>query len=237
MDNTSTTILIIFLVMMLMLELYLLGGWQQSNDINEDVTDSKVIETTDSPETTKETAEETLPEAPRIVYETTEETAVSTVEEAVETTPEPETTATVALYYDVPLDADLQEHIFTLCELYDIDPAVVISVIARESSFRPKAMGDGGESYGLMQIKKKWHIARMEKLGVTDLLDPYQNVAVGIDLLAELLRYGDSLEWALMCYNGGYSYADKRMASGKISDYAKCVISMSQELILVPYGA
>lgn len=98
-------------------------------------------------------------------------------------------------------------------------------------------MGDKGESYGLMQIKKKWHTARMERLGVTDLLDPYQNVTVGIDLLAELLRYGGSLEWALMCYNGGYAYADKRIASGKISDYAKGVIRMSNELILVPYGA
>lgn len=232
MDNTSTNIIIIVLLIVLIVELYLLGAWHGDGDI-EDVTESKVIETTDSPETT----EETLPEAPRIVYETTEETAETTVEETVETTSEPETTATVALYYDVPLDADLQEHIFALCEIYDLDPAVVISVIARESSFRPKAMGDGGESYGLMQIKKKWHISRMERLGVTDLLDPYQNVAVGIDLLAELLRYGDSLEWALMCYNGGYSYADKRMASGKISDYAKGVISMSQELILVPYGA
>ena len=236
MDNTSTTILIIFLVMMLMLELYLLGGWRQNNDIHEDVTESNVIETTDSPETIEETTEEPFPEAPRTAPETTEVIAETTVEETVETTSEPETTATVSLYYDVPLDADLQEHIFALCEIYEVNPAVVISMIARESSFRPDVMGDGGESYGLMQIKKKWHIARMERLGVTDLLDPYQNVMVGIDLLAELLRYKDNLEWALMCYNGGYSYADKRIKSGKISDYAEGVISMSNSLVLKPLG-
>lgn len=231
MDNTSATIMIIFLVVMLVL---LYAGGTQSNDIdNENVTTSNVIEETNSPETTAEP----VTEASMMAVETTEEPAVSTVEEAVETTPEPETTATVALYYDVPLDVDLQEHIFALCEIYDIDPAVVISVIARESSFRPGVMGDGGESYGLMQIKKKWHKARMERLGVTDLLDPYQNVAVGIDLLAELLRYGGSLEWALMCYNGGYTYADNRLKSGKISDYAKGVISMSESLKLVPLGA
>lgn len=227
MDNASTTIIIILLVVMIVLELYLLGGFR-SDDINNDVTDSNVIETTDSPDTYPETIEETLPEAPRMAPETTNEETVETVEEV------PETTVETKLYYDVPLDIDLQEHIFALCEIYGIDPAVVISVIARESSFRSQVMGDGGESYGLMQIKKKWHTARMERLGVTDLLDPYQNVTVGIDLLAELLRYGDSLEWALMCYNGGYAYADKRAASGKISDYAKGVISMSKELILVP---
>ena len=231
MDNASTTIIIIFLVVMLVLELYLLGGFRPNNDINENVTDSNVIETTDSPETYFDTAEEPLPEALRMAPETTKEETIETVEEV------PETTVETKLYYDVPLDIDLQEHIFALCEIYDINPAVVISMIARESSFRSQVMGDGGESYGLMQIKKKWHIARMERLGVTDLLDPYQNVTVGIDYLAELLRYGDSLEWALMCYNGGYSYADKRMASGKVSDYAKGVISMSKELILVPHGA
>lgn len=231
MDNASTTINIIFLVAMLVLEFYLLGGFRTNNDINESVIESNVIETTDSPETYPETTEEPLPEAPKTAPETTKEETIETVEEVCETTVE------TKLYYDVPLDADLQEHIFALCEIYEIDPAVVISVIARESSFRSQVMGDGGESYGLMQIKKKWHIARMERLGVTDLLDPYQNVTVGIDYLAELLRYGDSLEWALMCYNGGYSYADKRMASGKISDYANGVINMSKELILVPYGA
>lgn len=231
MDNASTTIIIVFLVVILVLELYLLGGFQENNDINENVTDSNVIETTDSPEVYSDTAEEPRPEAPKMAPETTNEETVETVEEV------PETTVETKLYYDVPLEIDLQEHIFALCEIYEIDPAVVISVIARESSFRPRVMGDGGESYGLMQIKKKWHIERMEKLGVTDLLDPYQNVAVGIDLLAELLNYGDSLEWALMCYNGGYAYADKRIKSGRISDYAKGVISMSEELILVPYGA
>lgn len=215
MENTSTSITIIFLLMVLIVETYLLSDFNKKNSID-DVTESKVSETTDSPKTHKKLAFEEPPEASRIASETTEETK---------------------LYYDVPLDTDLQEHIFAVCEIYDVNPALVISMIARESSFRANAMGDGGESYGLMQIKKKWHTARMEKLGVVDLLDPYQNVTVGIDLLAELLRYGDSLEWALMCYNGGYAYADKRIANGNISDYAKSVIRMSKELILVPYGA
>jgi hypothetical protein len=229
MDNTSTIIIVIFLVVIMVLELYILGGLRLNNNI-EDVTDSKVIETTDSPEEYGGLIIEGPPEDLRMAPDVMEDSPDEAVEENAEA-------AVTKLYYDVPLDIDLQEHIFAVCEIYDVDPAVIISMIARESSFRANAMGDGGESYGLMQIKKKWHKARMERLGVTDLLDPYQNVTVGIDLLAELLRYGDSLEWALMCYNGGYAYADKRIANGKISDYAKGVIGMSKELILVPYGA
>ena len=229
MDNTSTIIIVIFLVVIMVLELYILGGLRLNNNIK-DVTDSNVIETTDSPEEYGGLIIEGPPEDLRMAHDVMEDSP----DEAVE---EDEEAAVTALYYDVPLDIDLQEHIFAVCEIYDVDPAVIISMIARESSFRANAMGDGGESYGLMQIKKKWHKARMERLGVTDLLDPYQNVTVGIDLLSELLRYGDSLEWALMCYNGGYAYADKRIANGNISDYAKGVIGMSKELILVPYGA
>ena len=43
----------------------------------------------------------------------------------------------------------------------------------------------------------------MKRLGCTDLLDPYENVTVGVDILAEKLeRYGDT-EKALMVYNAG----------------------------------
>ena len=48
-------------------------------------------------------------------------------------------------------------------------------------------MGDVHESFGLMQIQPKWHEDRMRRLGVTDLLDPEQNVRVGADLLSEHL--------------------------------------------------
>lgn len=133
-------------------------------------------------------------------------------------------------YYDVPLSEDLQDHIFELCENYDIDPALIICMIQRESNFRPEAMGDSGESYGLMQIKKKYQRERMAKLGCTNLRDPYENLTVGIDLFSELLESGDSVEWALMAYNGGPSYANRMISRGRISNYAKSVVSTSKTL-------
>ena len=134
-------------------------------------------------------------------------------------------------YYDVPLSEDLQDHIFEICEERDIDPAIVIGIIERESDFRPKLMGDGGKSYGLMQVMKKWHVNRMKKLGVTNLKDPYQNVLVGIDYLDELIDRDRGIEWALMAYNGGPSYANRKVASGVVTAYARGVMGYAEGLI------
>lgn len=133
-------------------------------------------------------------------------------------------------YFDVPLDHKLQDHIFALCEEKSIDPAIIIAMIDKESKFDIDIIGDKGKSYGLMQIQPRWHKERMKELGVTDLLDPYQNVTVGIDILAELLESGKSLEWALMAYNGGHSYANRLTAEGRLSTYASTVIEIASEL-------
>lgn len=123
-------------------------------------------------------------------------------------------------YFDVPLSEELQDHIFAECEKHDISPALVIAMIERESSFRASVKGDDGCSMGLMQIQKKWHEERMQKLGCDDLLDPFQNVTVGVDFLAELMNIHEDLYWVLMAYNGGFKYANKRMEEGNISTYA-----------------
>lgn len=133
-------------------------------------------------------------------------------------------------YYDVPLEDNLQSFIFGRCERHGLDPAIVFAMIQRESQFDRDAIGDRGASYGLMQIQPKWHAERMARLGCDDLLDPYQNVEVGIDILAELVAMDRGLEWALMAYNGGYSYANAFVSKGELSDYAREVLDISDEL-------
>lgn len=128
-----------------------------------------------------------------------------------------------AVYYDVPLTRELQDHIFAECEKHGIDPAIVIAMCYRESSYDADAVGDNGRSFGLMQIQRRYHEERMKRLGVTDLLDPMQNVTVGIDFLAELLeKYGD-VEKALTAYNRGH-YA------GAVTQYAVIVVETAEEL-------
>ena len=126
--------------------------------------------------------------------------------------------------YDVPLDKDLQLHIIETCEAYDVDPAIVLAMIWRESRYHADSVGDGGNSFGLMQVQPYWHSGRMKKLGCEDLLDPYQNVVVGIDYLAEQLdRFDGDVGKALVGYNQ-YTY------EGVITGYARDVLEKAGEM-------
>ena len=132
--------------------------------------------------------------------------------------------------YPVPLDEDLQLHIIDLCNDYNVEPELVLAVIGQESNYNANAIGDNGKSFGLMQVQKQFHEDRMVKVGATDLLNPYDNVAVGIDILAECLNEGRGLEWALHCYNGWVEYADYMQATGQVSDYTESVLKLYGEL-------
>ena len=126
--------------------------------------------------------------------------------------------------YDVPLEAELQLHIIQTCEEYHVDPAIVMAMIWRESRFHADSVGDGGNSLGLMQIQPRWHSGRMERLCCEDLLDPYQNVVVGIDYLAESIRrYDGDVAKALVAYNQGHY-------NGTVTAYAKSVLEKAEEL-------
>lgn len=132
--------------------------------------------------------------------------------------------------YDVPLEADLQLHIKELCEAYGVDMPLVLAVIGQESNYDPEAIGDSGNSIGLMQIQPIHHQQRMDNLGVTDLLDPRQNVLVGIDLLAELLADSGDTEWAITAYNAGAGTADFNKKIGMRSEYAESVMILREEI-------
>lgn len=110
----------------------------------------------------------------------------------------------VTARYPVPLEDDLQVHIIRECREKQIDPAVVFAMIEVESRYDAAAMGDYGNAYGLMQVQLRYHKERMARLGATDLLDPFQNVTVGIDYLAECIENnGGDVEMGLVAFNAG----------------------------------
>lgn len=93
-----------------------------------------------------------------------------------------------------------------------VDPNIVKAIIKEESGGNPNAVGDNGESIGLMQIQPKHHKKRMEELGIVSLFDPQENVIVGCNILAELYdRYGN-YEDALSVYNSGNTEDGKAYA-------------------------
>jgi len=90
-----------------------------------------------------------------------------------------------------------------LCKQYDVPYALVLAIIEKESGYEFDKIGDGGQSKGYMQIYEKKHADRMQKLGCTDLMNPYQNVRVGIDFLSYLLKKYGTIQDALAAYNYG----------------------------------
>lgn len=111
---------------------------------------------------------------------------------------------------EVPLGFTEQDFLHTACQEAGIPYALALAVIEQETDFR-NVMGDDGASCGYMQVQEKWHRERMERLGVTDLMDPFGNFRVGCDFLAELMGKYPTQE-ALTAYNSGspgynqYSY-------------------------------
>lgn len=179
-------------------------------------------ETTQEPPT-KATIAETTKEVtePAETEHTVTEEAEPTETESVET--EPAEAEPPVILYDVPLSEDLQIHIIETAKVNGIDPAILFAIAHRESNYRADVIGDSGASVGLMQVQPYWHSERMERLGCTDLLDPFQNVTVAVDYLVELLtRYG-TIDKALVAYNKGH-YA------GTITEYAVAVMNLAEEV-------
>lgn len=113
-----------------------------------------------------------------------------------------------------------------LCEQYGVSYSLIIAMIERESGYRYDKSGDDGCSFGYMQIYEKWHEDRMERLNCTDLLNPYNNVKVGIDYIAELIeKYGNKQD-ALTAYNYGEKGAQEKMWSKGVYTY-----SYNQEIL------
>lgn len=132
--------------------------------------------------------------------------------------------------YPVNLDADLQRYIVKTCEEYMINPSIIIAMCFYESSFNVDAIGDNGECMGLMGISPRWCWPEMEKLNCPDMRDPYQNVTVGIDILAQkMAKYDGNPEMALMSYNAGDAGAHRLWFDKGIysTTYSSNIMNMS----------
>lgn len=123
------------------------------------------------------------------------------------------------------LDVDVQEFIYYLSASYEIDFQFIMAVIEHESNYQTDVISSTND-YGLMQINKCNHEWLSEALGITDFLDPYQNVQAGIykfHLLFE--KYGDDTAKVLMAYNMGENGAKKLWDRGIVeSKYSRAIM-------------
>lgn len=128
---------------------------------------------------------------------------------------------------DTYISEEIQGYCVEIGEEYGVCPELLMAMIEAESSGNPKA--ENGDCKGLMQVSQKWHYDRMERLGVSDLFDPYRNILVATDYLVELFEKHGDLPLVLMIYNGS-SDAFERAESGDFTEYAEKIINRSYEL-------
>ncbi len=94
---------------------------------------------------------------------------------------------------------ELQAVIEDAAKRYDVDPALIRSVVICESNGDPGSVSRRNAK-GLMQLMDE----TARDLGVTDPFDPVQNVFGGTRYLRDLLdTYDNNIELALAAYNAG----------------------------------
>ena len=99
-------------------------------------------------------------------------------------------------------------------KLVSLDPILLLAVIAVESRFNPIAESSMGAK-GLMQVMPQYHSDKLGFRGAEEaVLDPWLNIYVGAQILAEYVKRAGSVTDGLQWYNGSASdpvklYAEK----------------------------
>lgn len=131
---------------------------------------------------------------------------------------------------DTTIPKVYQDYCIEIGEKYHICPELLMAMIEQESSGRADVVNSAGDT-GLLQVNPAWHKERMERLGVSDLTDPYSNILVAADYLAELFSENDGdIYLVLMKYNMRHETAEDMFYAGKFSDYSVMVEHRAWEL-------
>jgi hypothetical protein len=97
---------------------------------------------------------------------------------------------------------------FEIGQQKKLDPLLILSVVAIESSLNPFAESSMG-AQGLMQVMTRVHLERFEPHGgQLAALDPIANMKVGSAILHELISRGGSVERGLQLYVGAGNLPD-----------------------------
>lgn len=125
----------------------------------------------------------------------------------------------------------ISDNAYAYCEQigsqYNICPELLMAIIETESS--GQAYATNGNCIGLMQVSSRYHGGRMQKLGVSNLYEEYDNILTAADYLAELFQKYKEPSLVLDMYNGN-SKAMYNYENGILSTYADKILTRASEL-------
>lgn len=126
----------------------------------------------------------------------------------------------------------MQIYTYCLCKHEGVSYPLIVAMIERESEYKFDAVGDDGRSFGYMQINVAANTDRIEESGCTNMLNPYQNVRVGIGLMKDLIEKYGTIQDALTAYNYGEAGAYRHLWSNGIYvyDYNQSIMSRMREI-------
>ncbi len=97
-----------------------------------------------------------------------------------------------------------------------IEPTLILAVMAIESGFNPFAQSNVG-AQGLMQVMTKVHEQKYQGFGgALAAFDPVANVRVGVNVLKECITRAGSLEGGLKLYVGAGNMKDDQGYAAKV---------------------
>jgi|GEM_PF-1511037 len=126
------------------------------------------------------------------------------------------------------LAREIAQNVSRYCALYGHDPDLVLSIIAVESHFNPRAVSNKG-ALGLMQVMPQWK----RVLGITeDLKDPETSIKYGLQILGFYLEMYKDRKMALTAYNRGPGPVDMALMKGQspLNGYVPRVMKTYQHL-------
>jgi hypothetical protein len=110
----------------------------------------------------------------------------------------------------------------------DVEPVLILAVMAIESRFNPVAQSSMGAK-GLMQVIPRFHLEKLlEHGGEQALLDPYVNIYVGTQILREYMRRFGDVETALQKYVGALDDPNSGYANKVFAERARLEVPLQQ---------
>lgn len=134
---------------------------------------------------------------------------------------------------EIPLPKELQLYTYNVCEDNDVSYELMLAVMKKESNYDINSIGyntNGTYDSGLMQINSCNISTTEANYGITDLMDPYNNILVGVSMISSKIHeFGEN--GGLMAYNmGNGGYQDAVEAGITTSTYSQQVLSYKSEI-------